>query len=264
MLKARRHAFGDQHEASIETALQYALILVQQDRPQTAAKILQPLARPGVPGMTHEMLDCTTVIGQALSQKGKWVEAEPLLTRAWEERKRSMTGSSPATFLAGWHLSLALYHQSKYHKAKDVLQALRSSRADEPVKSVETLQVTGLLAWTCRHVNELQMAEKLARLVWDEVKEKNILGPSFSTGANMIWLLCRVGKSAKDRDEADIVWKKVLQSKKGCSSDEARATVDLWRGLAKDLDKFAKERRSWSVTADEMRKEANKLEKLCK
>jgi hypothetical protein len=215
-------AFGGDHQASSETMLQYALILLKSHESSKAASALQPFMYLEGVDLSPELLACATNVGESLFEEKKWAEAEPILAKVRQERKKTLPADSP-----------------------------------------EILRVTGLLAWTYRHLQKFDLAYNRAREVWDKGRETPILRPSLSPGVNMIWLLWKEG-GRDDLQKARSIWGEVLlQSRQVGSADEARETAESWRLLAHDMKKFSNKRHGSvkTTTADKIRSEAEELQR---
>ena len=87
--------------------------------------------------------------------------------------------------------------------------------------------------------------------MWERNKDADVLGPLFSsTGVNIFWLLSRYeenqdkAEAENNRQEARRVWDVILDTTKARPPHgQKKSLAQSWRDLAKDLNRFAKQRK---------------------
>jgi hypothetical protein len=254
VLRARRNELGEQSRATVETAAQLAKLMATRGRADESANLLRPFLASGPAIFSPKALECTVTVGEKLFDLGAYPDTERVCRTIWNHATQGPGARPPYAISAGWHLSLALYFQNqgpKYEEAKATLCALLRPRPGEVVNQEQIFRIKSLLSWVCRKVNDFQQAAELAQLVWDQKGDQDILGPLFgSTGVNRIWLLSRYEKNQdkatgeNNRKEARRVWNRVSEIAEvpTLTQDQKTLLVRYWHELAKDLDRFAKQR----------------------
>jgi tetratricopeptide (TPR) repeat protein len=253
-----------------EAAFQLATLLVKRNEADfsMARHALKKSFKSDDSEIRKAAMKLSFEVGQSLYEQGKYAEAEEPILMAWTESKKHQSEISSSAFSGGWRLSNIYYSQKKYDQAKLFLEALQNAQIAGPRTSPTNSQIDGLLAWVYRQRGELTKAENLAKSVWEREEDKDILGPSLSTGANYIWLLSNRGKSqnAEKARKRKVVWERVVSMKKAreasCTLEDLKITVRCWRNLADDVEKFIRQQgfSEWAA-ATRIRHEAKELEK---
>jgi len=253
-----------------EAAFQLARLLVERNEADfsMARRALKKSFKSDDSEIRKAAMNLSFQVGQSLYEQSKYAEAEEPILMAWTESKRHQPEISPSAFSGGWRLGNIYYNLEKYDQAKLFLEELQNAHMAVPRTSPTGSQIDGLLAWVYRQLGELTRAENLAKSVWEREEDKDILGPSLSTGVNYIWLLSNRGKlqnveKARKRKE---VWERVVSMKKAreasCPLEDLKITVQCWRDLADDVEKFIKRQgfHEWAA-ATRIKHAARELEK---
>ena len=215
-------AFGDDRQASRETAQQYALILSKSNKSSQAASALQPFMYLNGVDLSPELLECATNVGKSLFEEKKWAEAEPILAKVRQERKKTSPADSPeilhVTALLAWtsrylqKFDLALKH------AREVWDKGRKKPILRPSLSTGTNMIW--LLWREGGQNELQTA----RSIWEEVL-----------------LQSRQVRSADEARETAESWRVLAHDMKKFSNKRhvkvKTTTADMIRNEAEELQK---------------------------
>lgn len=160
-------AFGDDHQASSETVLQYALILSKNNESSQAASALQPFMYLEGVDLSPGLLACATNVGESLFEEKKWAEAEPILAKVRQERKKTSPADSPeilrVTSLLAWTYRHLQKFDLAYKHAREVWDKGRKKPILRPSLSTGVNMIW--LLWKKGGQDDLQKA----RSVWEEV-----------------------------------------------------------------------------------------------
>jgi len=160
-------AFGDDHQASSETVLQYALILLKSNKSSQAASVLQPFIYLEGINLSPELLACVTNIGESLFEEKKWAEAEPILAKVKQERKKTLPADSPeilhVTGLLAWTYRYLQKFDLAYKHAREVWDKERGKPILCPSLSIGVNMIW--LLWKKGGRDDLQKA----RSIWEEI-----------------------------------------------------------------------------------------------
>lgn len=181
----RAPARGPTHDATVESALQWASMLEKQtklDEQQKRADIedrLQEIWSLRGTRLTAGLLRCGDKLGEQLHQQKKYPEAQNVLHEVWMARQGAMEYSGEEGNNArstGSLLADALYCQrtrEKYEQAKAILLKLWERRLyyASPKASPSNNFIGWQLAWTFLRLEDHQRAEHIFHAVWESRKK---------------------------------------------------------------------------------------------
>jgi hypothetical protein len=152
-------------QASALQLVQWHLDLRQASE---AAKIIRDYLSSSSEPWTRETLSSSTNVAKALTKQRENASAETIWKRVSEELNKKFGSKCADAIDPAWQLALVQYNLAHYDAAKRTLHDLLRAKAGESAKSADVVAIHALLAACCSKVKDGPMAEKYARLVWQE------------------------------------------------------------------------------------------------
>jgi len=183
------------------------------------------------PELQSQMMD---VMGRVYNSLGLYRQAEPLLTRAVEIRRRIVGPENQDTLNSRNSLAWALREQGRYSEAEKLQrETLESERRALGLERPETLNTMSQLAWTLEKEGHYAYAEKLERETLEI--ERRVLGMENPETLNTMNDLAAALRAEGHYNQSEGLDRQTLDSRRHILGPDHTTTLDSMINLASDL-----------------------------
>ncbi len=183
------------------------------------------------PELQSQMMD---VMGRVYNSLGLYWQAEPLLTRAVEIRRRVVGPENQDTLNSRNSLAWTLREQGRYSEAEKLQrETLESERRVRGLERPETLNTMSQLAWTLEKEGHYADAEKLEREALEI--ERRVLGMENPETLNTMNDLAAALRAEGHYTQSEGLDRQTLDSRRRILGPDHTTTLDSMINLASDL-----------------------------
>jgi serine/threonine protein kinase/Tfp pilus assembly protein PilF len=183
------------------------------------------------PELQSQMMD---VMGRVYNSLGLYRQAEPLLTRAVEIRRRVVGPEDQDTLNSRNSLAWTLRAQGRYPEAEKLQrETLESERRARGLERPETLNTMSQLAWTLEKEGHYVDAEKLERETLEI--ERRVLGGENPETLNTMNDLAAALRAEGHYTQSEGLDRQTLDSRRRILGADHTTTLDSMTNLASDL-----------------------------